>query len=263
LDFREEEAVLRDMRRSSSRPWFAVTVVVTAAALIALLVWAFTPHETIATVTAVSWHYTEKLEHRTTEHESGWGWPPGDSFNQSCEKRQDGTEDCHPRECRCHNEPVKCRCKPGKRHDCRCRDGKEQCTSLDNGARRCVTPKTCDTCTDLEVCDTCQERVCDTCYEQCPVYRQWCEYDRYVWLEKQREDTQGNDLSPRWFGLESHGPEERLKRKEEYRVILKAGQDSWTEQPRSLSAFQNFEIGRRFRVRYTNAGTHEVLGVVK
>jgi hypothetical protein len=136
----------------------------------------------------------------------------------------------------------------------------------------CTRPRTCETCTKTEYdrcvhprkCQTCMETECDTCYDACPVYRRWCAYDRATWHIVRSEASSGDDLEPRWFGLEAKGADQRVTRdRTEYTVTLTAGDRTWTVRPESVESFQAYPLGEKYNVEYTYGGERRVLDVAR
>jgi hypothetical protein len=210
------------------------------ALLIGGAVWLFAPHEHNATVSAVHWQYTMELQQRYTRHGSDWGSPPG-AFNVSCERRQHGTEDCHPHDCNAHQVGHDCH-----GHDCNCH---ESCEDEGNGYSSCS--EDCDTCYD-----TCYTTEYDTCYNQCPVYDDWCDYDYYQWVHVDTDITSGNDHEVHWgTRLVTDGsPTQRILTTEEYTVNFVQGEDHWTYSANTLGNFNRFNVGVVWDVKTNYAG---------
>lgn len=70
------------------------------------LIWLFTPNNTTARVRDVWWQRTEVLRERHSYAGEGWRRrAPSSVYSwDHCETRQNGTEDCHPHDCMCHQE---------------------------------------------------------------------------------------------------------------------------------------------------------------
>jgi hypothetical protein len=220
-------------------------------AFVMFFVWLCVPHEEDTFVQSTTWRYTRTLEERTVQHGSGWGHPI-DAFNVHCERRQHGTENCHPHDCDCRQVSYDCRC-----HDCNCVTH-ESCSDLGNGYSSCHEEESCSTC-----CDTCSEERCSTCYDQCPVYDDWCTYDYYQWIVRDTETTSGTGRETQW-GTRLHGspPNWRILQAESYQVVFVEEQDTWTYSPRSLAEYQQFEPHEEWIIKVNHAGQvwpqHEV-----
>jgi len=211
-------------------PWrvaaFIALWIVLSGCLVFGGIWLFKTWEVNAAVNSVSWRQTATLFQRQQLHGQGWeGTVPISAFNESCERRQNGTENCHPQDCRCHMVDRDCNCQ-----DCRCHTS---CSSNANGFSECE--ESCDTC-----CDNCPEEVCDTCYDQCPVYDNWCSYDYYEWSPLGSNTTHGNTLLVQSPDIRAVGSEQRVELEEHYEVIFRNGDESWTYHPSNLSEFQQF-----------------------
>ena len=230
----------------------AIVGVGVAVLIVAALLWYFVvPHEVVAQVTATSWRYTRVLEQRETRSGSGWGSPPG-AFNVSCDRRFRTTEQCNPHECNCHSVTDYCS------RPCNCHEVcSTSCTDNGNGYSSCT-----ETCSD--VCSTCEEscgshQECDTCYDQCDVYDDWCTYDYYAWPEIDREVTSGSGPETSWGSRlvadESEPSPQRIRQTEEYEIAFTRDHDSWAYEPDSLSSYQRYRVGERWRIAVNRVGT--------
>lgn len=208
-----------------------------ALALLIFLVWLLVPHEHDASVSSLHWEYTRVLRQRYTREDSGWGTPSG-AFNSTCTRRQHGTENCNPYQCRPHDV------------DCNCH---EHCDPVEcdppneNGYRECH--QDCD-----DICATCTEY--DTCYAQCPVYDDWCTYSYYEWTSVDTETTSGSDHNVSW-GTRLHlspGLTQEIVQSESYSVTF-----AWKDKhvpylTADLNDFNRFEIGANWDVETNYAG---------
>lgn len=88
----------------------------------------------------------------------------------------------------------------------------------------------------------------DTCHSHCDVYRDWCEYDYYDWPIIKTLQTMGSRHNEYWPDLQPTGPDQRLDRKERYKVEF-AGETRWTYQPNNLVDFQRFEVDAYWRLK--------------
>lgn len=234
--------------------WRAALIALGAVAAVAGIVWLcvflFVPREVDATVAGVNWRIDAALRQKTLMHGEGWrsDMPMG-TFNESCDNRQNGTEDCEPHECNCRDVPYDCNCTGGDSYSCNCRD---VCTDNGNGFASCH--QECDTCTTPRTCQTCYNRECDTCYNQCPVYEDWCSYDYHEWPVVQRDSTSGNDLEVSPPSLRAHGPDQRLDVNERYEVRFTDGEDNWTLRPDARNEFTRYPPDARWRIKVNRAG---------
>lgn len=227
-------------RERAKRTFIGFCAFMLISALVSFAVWAFVPHEHRATVTSLHWQYTRELQQRYTRHGEGWGSPPG-AFNVSCERRQHGTEDCHPHDCNAHQVGHDCH-----GHDCNCHTS---CEDEGNGYSSCS--EDCDTCYD-----TCYSTEYDTCYDQCPVYDDWCSYNYYQWVHVDTEITSGGTHEVYWgTRLHADGSEtQRILTSQEYTVTFVEAEDRWTFRPNSLANFDRFDRGVVWDVKTNYAG---------
>lgn len=214
-----------------------------------LLVYLFTPIRTTATVSDMHWTRTENLEERHLRHGDGWrSSAPSSAFDfENCHQRQNGTEDCHPYECRVRNESYECNCTGGDSYECNCRTS---CTSNRNGSATCS--QSCSTCRTPVRCSTCTRRVSDTCYEQCPTYAEYCNYKYYTWDVINRAIMSEHNNTPQWPELPVH-ENQRIIRDENYRVILinnNSPHQTFNESVR-LNMFTRFRTGQQWEIEYT------------
>ncbi|MBU1028861.1 hypothetical protein KKE28_01515 [Patescibacteria group bacterium] len=239
---------------------------VTMGGLIWLCVWLFVPYEVDVTVTTVHWQIDRALRQKTLRHDSGWRSDmPAATFNESCETRQNGTENCNPHDCNCHEvnydcDPHDCNCHEVNYdcdpHDCNCH---EVCHDNSNGFSDCS--EVCDTCyntcsrRECDTCyNTCSRRECDTCYDQCPVYEEWCSYNFYEWPVVDQASTSGSDLNVSPPTLTAHGLDQRLDQSERYEVNFDDGSNTWTHRPENLSDFSRFPPTTRWRIKTNRTG---------
>lgn len=213
-----------------------------AFALVALVVWLFTPHDRTTSVAAIAWKHTEVMEQRQQHHGSGWG-ARADAFNKRCERRKKGTEDCHPHDCNPHSESYDC-----NPYDCRCSTS-TSCSDQKNGFSKCSKSTSCDTCYK-----TCSKTVYDTCYDQCDVFDDWCEYDYYTWDEVATKSESGTVHDERWPDLASRPDDQRVVRSASYQVRFQSGTDTWNYTPANLGEFQRYNRGAAWLVQVNYAG---------
>ncbi len=214
-----------------------------------LLIYFFTPIKAIATVSDIQWTRSENLEERHTRNGDGWrNSAPSSAFDfENCHQRQNGTENCHPYECRVRNESYECNCTGGDSYECNCRTS---CTSNNNGSATCS--QSCSTCRTPVRCSTCTRRVSDTCYEQCPTYAEYCNYKYHTWDVINRAVMSEHNNTPQWPELQAHG-NQRIIRDENYRVILinnNSPHQTFNESVR-LNVFTRFRAGQQWEIEYT------------
>ncbi len=222
-------------------PWFMLGGIGTlCVALVAFLLWIFLPHDVSVTVESATWEYTQQVQERVEKHDADWERNlPASAHNQSCQRRQDGTENCRPYDCNPHEVDHRCNA-----HDCNCH---EVCHDLGNGFSKC--DDVCSTCYD-----NCPTTEYDTCYEQCPVYRQWCSYDYYEWPTINSKKTSGHGKKVHWPGLQAQGSLQRLVQQEVYRVQFSNGEQIWDYVPPSFQDFIRFEEHASWKVQVNHAG---------
>jgi len=253
--------------------------------------WLFAQHPVHVTVAAVSWERTVLLRRRIVVHGSGWGTPSlSETFNVQCVRRDTGTtESCDPYQCNPHPKQFPAgshKCNPHQervaagqeqcgtqtsREACGTEsDGPARCTRSGNGSANCVqptrtrycarqTPKYCPKWTTVTVYDDCPDyetrMVYDTCWRQCPVWRNWCEYDHHEWPEADRRSLRGSDTAPRWpSDLTVRSDAERLDRAARQSVAFTDGEHRrWTWDPGERIA--EFPAGRKWLIAASRAGT--------
>lgn len=219
----------------------ALASVLALGGLVWLVVWLMAPREVTAKVTAVSWSCRADLYRRELKQGVGWrSSAPVAAFDMSCEKKQDGTEDCNPHDCNPHTETYDCR-----PHDCNCRRG--NCVDQGNGFSECE--EVCDTCYD-----ECSKTVYDTCHDQCPVYREWCSYSYH---EEHRQDTRrltGTDHAVVCPTLTARGSDERVSVSEDYAVQFVGNDGGWAFSPASRADFAKYRPGDAWLISVTRLG---------
>jgi hypothetical protein len=209
-------------------------------ALTWLLLWLFLPHHVNVTVDKIAWHYSVELRQRTTK--SGEGWRsnmPSSSFDESCHRKQKGTEDCNPYECNHRTESYQCR-----PHQCNC---STTCTSQANGYSKCS--KSCSTCYD-----SCTRQKHDTCYRQCPVYADWCSYKYYEWPVIKQAGSSGDNHKVWWPKMEKTGPHQRIDKHQRYKVHFTDGKERWKYTPKGLGDFKRFTTKDPWVIKVNRAG---------
>lgn len=231
------ELPLRDVRREDEAPralpWYrekrGALGILGVVAFIVLLVWLFTPHELDATVASMKWIHIGRYEERIVKHEEGWG-TPGGAFNVSCASKYYGTERCNSYPCNPH--PVSYKCNP---RQCNCRTS---CTNNGNGFSTCR--ESCSTCYS-----TCTKTEYSTCWKQCPVYKDWCSYDRYVWVGRGEKTLSGASAATMmWPDLGPIDGDHRLVKTPAYIVHFVDGKEKYSYAPDTSEDFARFEDGQ-------------------
>jgi hypothetical protein len=257
----------------------AVVVVICA-----LSWWAFAPHKTTVTVTAMAWERTRVLKRRTVTPHEGWGRPNQALHaveNLRCVSQRHGTESCNAHTCRCRPGPKTCNCTGGGTKNCNPHPEKfcaeyateRKCTSQGNGSAKCrnVPTSTCkreesrtvyDQCPVPQKCVQCPD-TCDTCYDQCPKMEEWCTYDLVSWNERARQTAHGTNRDPHWPALEAHDADERIEPSERYVVNFSSPDGHWDKHYGSTTDFLRFDLGQRYAAEYSRAGTLNVLNRLK
>lgn len=222
------------------------------------LVWLITPKKVDATVQSINWQYNVTLERDFLKHGSGWG-TGARAFNISCQSKYYGTENCQPYDCNprqveyscgsyvCGTKTESYSCQP---YSCNCRT---RCRDNKNGYSTCS--ETCSTCyrsctrqVDKTCTKYCNKTEYSTCYKQCPVYRDWCEYDYYEWAPVDSAATSGATHVVSWPALQASGSRERLRKSEKYQVLFGDGKETWELNPDSLGEFKRFSKDSRWRI---------------
>lgn len=216
------------------------SIAVGIGALIWFLLWLFLPRIVSAQVEGINWAYSVELRQRVTKQDEGWrSSMPAGSFDESCHRRQRGTEQCNPHRCNERRESYQCR-----PHDCNCTN---QCTSQNNGYSRCE--RVCSTCYD-----TCERTVHDTCYDRCPVYEDWCSYSYYEWPVIKQKGSSGSDHKVWWPEMQMTGPHQRIDKHENYRVNFTRDVKRWKYEPRGLGDFKRFVPKESWSIKVNRAG---------
>lgn len=227
------------------------------------LVWAFTPTTRHTEVTSTDWRRIAHLEQRSTHHGEGWSYnEPASHFNDSCQTRQDGTEDCHPHDCHPHSVSYDCNCHSVS-------DGESCSTSCrDNGNGFSSCSETCYPRSHTE-CSTCSRTEYDTCYDQCPVYHQWCTYSYYNWNEIDSSTTHGhndhNIVNPSdLVARENNIGPQRILIEERYSVVFTDLNEmdenhpnrhaTFGYTPGNAQDFNRFVTGTNWRIETNHAG---------
>lgn len=235
--------------------------------LIWLVVWLVTPRETDVHVRDMHWTRSEVLQERHDYAGEGWqDREPGGVFEETCSPRQRGTHDCNPHDCRCHPETYDCRCTGGDSYSCRCHEScRTSCSSNRNGSATCSEScsTSCDTCYTPRRCDTCSRTVCDTCYDQCPTIVNWCNYRYHQWDTLDQHALDRHDNQPVWPSppfVAQHSLQ-RVDREESYNVQFVDDEDVTRRWDRGYTAeqFVMFQMNQRWHVRYTHAGSFELV----
>lgn len=259
-DVEEEEFKLKPSRWSEvdSEAWMkGILIVGSIIGLIFFMNWLFTPNRTTATVAVMAWSRELTLQERHNYQGEGWrNQAPSDVYEWThCETRQNGTHDCNPHSCNCHNVSYECNCSGGSSYSCNCRT---TCSSNRNGSASCS--ESCSTCTTPRVCGTCSREECSTCYDQCPTYEEWCSYRYHQWDTLNQIRLRGGGHTAEWPDVERgvyQNPEfpHRTLSDEEYAVRW---QDlNSTREWRKTYSFANYErfnLRDRYEVEWTRAG---------
>lgn len=233
--------------RESRRAFFiGIAISIAVSVLFVGAFWLFSSHLTHATVTSATWSITRNLRTRATLHDSGWGSPSG-AFNTSCQTRYYGDRNCNPYDCNAHQESYSCR-----PHDCRC-STYTTTSGQKNGFSRVTTHQRCDTCYD-----SCSRSVHDTCYRQCPVYRDWCEYDYYEWPITATLTTAGSGQNVYDPPLEA-GELQRIDQIEDFKAVFSHKDRTWSLSP-MRAEYARYAIGSEWSVEVNRAGGFKVLG---
>ncbi|NIT79603.1 MAG: hypothetical protein GWN58_33135 [Anaerolineae bacterium] len=220
--------------------YIAGSIAVGLGALTWLLLWLFLPKEVHASVSYTEWRYKEELRQRVTKSGEGWrSSMPSSSFDESCHRRQRGTERCNPH--KCNPRQVDYQCRP---HECNCTN---RCTPQANGYSKCE--RVCSTCYD-----TCTKTEYETCYDQCPVYEDWCSYKYYEWPIIKEKVTMGYDHKVYWPGLKKTGPNQRIDRYQDYKVKFERKPDRWEYEPRNLHDYRRFKQKDPWLIKVNRAG---------
>jgi hypothetical protein len=211
-----------------------------AALVVVILVVAFMPHAKKTRVASIWWEYEADLEQKKIDHQQGFNHPSA-AFNLSCQQRQNGTHDCD--EYKCNPHTVKVDCNP---HDCKCHK-----VSKDKKNGFSEVQEVCETCMDK-----CDKQVEDTCHKQCPTMAEWCSYDVVDWQVISAQKQSGSDHSPKWPNVEARDTaNQRVEKKEKYRVVFTDGVKTFTSEPSSLADFNRFDVGAAWKIDVTAVGT--------
>jgi len=246
-----------------SEAWFKGILIVGSIILaICLLYWLLVPNETTARVTVMAWSRSRDLQKRHSYAGEGWrSQAPGSVYSWNhCETRQNGTHDCNPHSCNCHNVGYECNCSDGTSYSCNC---SRSCTSNGNGSATCS--ESCQTCTTPRTCSTCYREECSTCYDQCPTYEDWCRYRYWQWDSLNRMRLAGGGHTAEWPDVERNirqdpTMEHRILAEEEYAVRWQ-DEESYRQWRRTypFTSYERFNVGDRYRAEWTRAGGFTLL----
>lgn len=267
-----------------SRVLMGILGAAVVAVICALSWWAFAPHRTTVTVTAMSWERVRVLERRIATPHEDWGRPssPMQAIeNLHCTPMPHGMEDYNPHKCGCKPGPMACDCTGGGTESCNPHPEKycaeyateRKCEPKGNGAAKCrnVPTSTCkreatrttyDQCSVPKKCSQCPE-VCETCYDKRPKIEDWCAYDVITWNERARQTAHGTNRDPRWPVLEARDSGERIHSYELYVVSFSSPNGHWDKHYGSATDFLRFDLGQRYAAEYSRAGTLDVLNRLK
>lgn len=245
---------------------------------IALCVYFFSWHKTIARVEETSWHAHVSLHSRVVL--SGHDWrnnEPAHSYNESCHTEIRSYHNCHPHNCNPHQVSYDCNCRTittcHPHTTCQ-----NVCTSRGNRSSSCHREcETDDGCNSTQRCGTCYRTEYDTCYDRCPDYDQMCEYQYPSWGETNHADTSQMDHTIVRPDLNAPGnvscpgDEEELFIQNNqitqctvysvsFCVTWDAGTDGhYATIPTSTNDYDRFVRGRRWSAQYNHAGMFEPL----
>jgi hypothetical protein len=247
------KAFKNSIKSDPGRSIVVCSILVAASFFAVFLVWLFTPKHIDAKVENIHWSYTANLREQKIQHDAEWGRPGNKgfyeepAFNISCDNRYYGTESCNPHDCNPHTVSYSCNCTS---YQCNC---STSCTNQKNGYSSCT--KSCSTCSK---CSTCYKTEYSTCYEQCPVYRDWCQYSYYEWPITKTQSTSGDDQKVYWPSLSADGSLQRLQRTETYEVGFSCPDDKYKYEPEDLLNFRRFNIGDLWRLQVGKIRTHNI-----
>lgn len=199
---------IRSVNEGDPRMLLTVVGIAGTLALGFLIVFLFTPHEMNARVVGMKWIHIARYEERTVHTSEGWGSPDG-AFNVTCQNRYYGQRPCSPYSCNYHTESY--------------------------------------SCGSTKYPQRCSRTVHSTCWRSCPVYRDWCRYNHYVW-EKRNEQTLAGE-SPHNLMWPDMGPADETHRTIKvpaYIVHFKHNEDRFSFDPETSERFMQFDTGQNW-----------------
>jgi hypothetical protein len=99
---------------------------------------------------------------------------------------------------------------------------------------------------------------CSTCYDQCPEYRDRCEYDYYEWPVAQTAQTSGTGKETHWPDLAAKPPRQRLELSHVYKIVFSRESDVYEYNPETLQGYQQFSVGEYWRLQVGKIRTHNI-----
>jgi hypothetical protein len=112
-----------------------------------------------------------------------------------------------------------------------------------NSREVCGTPYTVDTGSGHgEVVQDCEYQV----------YADWCEYQVDEWRRIDEATVSGNDLSPRWPGLQLAADQRQGERGETYEVVFDTDGGTYSYHTDDMAEFARFQVGSRWLLTVNN-----------
>lgn len=128
---------------------------------------------------------------------------------------------------------------------CQERQRSTQLEPAPNAVEVCGTPYTVDQGSGVgEVVQDCEYQV----------YDDWCEYTQLEWVVVAAPALQGADMNPQWPVVSLTSDQREGDRLEEYRVIFRSGDDTYTYSVESLGEFARFAPGSEWVVEVNALG---------
>ncbi len=270
---RYEEPIDADVRRFMPNPVFWNTIRIGiafgAAFLLALLLYfVFRTRELEAKVEAVNWVHTVIVDRYSIHHHGGFAeHQPSGAFNI----QEEGTRLHHYDHVLDHYDHVSRTRQVPDGQSCRtpsCYTTSRSCSNNKNGSKTCTGG---DRVCPSPVCSPkyrTQHYTEDVAvYRDEPVYRMHYAWDVWEWAYNRSVRASGTSTKTHWpsdeeVGLVLRSPsgeQERARQEASYKVIFVGDRERFEYDPKTLDAFQRFDVGTRRRIKVGMAHGVEVL----
>lgn len=223
-------------------------ILLIVAFIIWLCIFLFGKHEAVAQVDSIGWEITHVVKQRKVNKDSDWKSDMhSGSYDESCTNKYKETVDCTHKTCNpdeVPGDPVPCNCQWV---------GTGRWEKNGDGSETEIEEKVCDMCPGLPV----------TVYEAChpdgdEIHEDWCEYKYDTWPEHARKTTTGSDHVPVAPTLVAVGSDQKLNTSQTLTVQwedTRGEKGPWTVHPNSLEEFRKYNVGDKWIVDYSRAGS--------
>jgi hypothetical protein len=258
--FGQEAAQIFARQEPRWRLWMVVAAVMVAIA--ALLYWLFTPHIVTARVSALHWQHDTIIERYAVYPHEGFVPSLGSFEVMPLGLRHHHYEHVHVGS---HRESYQDRYACGE--TCSTSPSYTTCSSNGNGTARCSKHGGSKSCSTKYCSRTAYRTVQD--YEDVSRQQIWYAWKIWEWGYNRTITRSGTTSTTTWPLDEelrpariSDGEHERSSREASYKVTFKnvSDDDTYSIEPKTLGAFQDYSAGQSVKLKVTHAGSVEVLG---